>query len=90
MGKSKYKKRRKSPHCSREDREDGFQVEIKKFREKREPYVYSFDFSTSRKLTHEEIMKISKRGAKEMRKIIGEETGQDTDNYNSSSGIENR
>lgn len=64
--------------------------EVKVFNTKPEPYCYGFSFTADRKLTHEEIMSISRRGAEAMIEIVLQETGQDPDKHNSSSGVENR
>lgn len=53
-------------------------------------YVYSFGFSADRKLTHDEIMKISKVGLEIMRKAVFEQTEIDTRKHNQSSGVEER
>lgn len=53
-------------------------------------YVYGFSFSTDRKLTQEEIMKISEKGSDAMKSVILENTEIDVEKHNLCSGVEER
>lgn len=64
--------------------------EIRYFKENSKDYVYSYSFRTDRELTHDEIMEISRRGMEDMKTIILEATGLDSEKHNCGSGVENR